>query len=104
MSELQLPPSEQIKPPKWLQFPRDMTVNPDLTPSQYVIQHDAVNVWLWIRHPLVTLAQPFAPEMAIRMGTQMIDHGEKALEASMAAKRLVEMRAPIFGPNGEVIG
>lgn len=103
MTDLHLPPPPQEPPPKWLQFPRDMEVNGDMTPASWFVNHTTGNVWLWIRQPLVTFVQNFGPEAALTLSTQLAEHAGAAAELAMNTKKLVEVRAPILGPDGRPV-
>lgn len=103
MSDLRLPPPAQEPPPKYMQFPRDMEVVGDGTPAAWMVNHTTNFVWLWIRHPLLVIAQPFAADKAMDLASQIAEHAIAAAELQANTAQLVAVRNPLLGPNGEVI-
>lgn len=105
MTDLTLPPPRPPEDlPPWLQFPRDMKVNGDNAPGSWFVNHTAGLVWLWLRQPLSVYTQPFSPDTAMRLSEQLGEHAIASIELMNNAQRLQQVKAPLFGPDGQAIG
>lgn len=103
MSDLQLPPSAPQEPPKWMKFPRDMEVAGDQVPAAWAVTVAPGMVWLWIRQPTNVFAHPFDATIAAQLGAALSDEAVKASDLR-DQNRLIQVKAPILGPNGTPIG
>lgn len=100
----QIPPDDlPSENPKWMQFPK-MSVNADHIPLSWMVTHGTGVVWVWVRSPVGVNATPFSVENGAQFLQVFSEKLKAAIELQINANRLLEVRAPIYGPNGEVIG
>lgn len=104
MTDLNLPPPapDPGDIPKYLQFPRDMTVEMGSTPISWFVNHTTGYVWLWLRTPLDVRAVPFQADKAMFLADALTEHAVAAAQLAIDTQKLVEVRAPLLGPNGQV--
>lgn len=81
--------------PKFMQFPRDMSVAQ--VPCAYALNGSADRVWLWLRYPNQVIAVDFDADAAEHLGRGLIEQAQ-ALAARSNGIEVVESK--LLGPDG----